>query len=97
MSLVEAEVPRASASAAQQQQQERQHDALSTREVRHEYARSLPPLLSQFGVSRLVSTYQAGKIVAANSKRQIVRQVPNWLSSGFHLDSNGNLIAGAVM
>jgi uncharacterized protein (TIGR03032 family) len=35
-----------------------------TREVRHEYARSLPPLLSQLGVSLLVSTYQAGKVVA---------------------------------
>src|SRR5262245_56165380 len=35
-----------------------------TREVRHEYTRSLPPLLSQLGVSLLVSTYQAGKVVA---------------------------------
>jgi uncharacterized protein (TIGR03032 family) len=35
-----------------------------TREIRHEYARSLPPLLSQLGVSLLVSTYQAGKVVA---------------------------------
>src|SRR5262249_51076291 len=33
-----------------------------TREVRHEYTRSLPPLLSQLGVSLLVSTYQAGKV-----------------------------------
>jgi uncharacterized protein (TIGR03032 family) len=38
--------------------------AAATREVRHEYARSLPPLLSQLGVSLLVSTYQAGKVVA---------------------------------
>src|SRR5262249_56399573 len=35
-----------------------------TREIRHEYTRSLPPLLSQLGVSLLVSTYQAGKVVA---------------------------------
>jgi uncharacterized protein (TIGR03032 family) len=38
--------------------------APSTREVRHEYTHSLPPLLSQLGVSLLVSTYQAGKVVA---------------------------------
>jgi len=35
----------------------------STREVRHEDTHSLPPLLSQLGVSLLVSTYQAGKVV----------------------------------
>src|SRR5262245_64393835 len=35
-----------------------------TREIRHEYTRSLPALLSQLGVSLLVSTYQAGKVVA---------------------------------
>jgi uncharacterized protein (TIGR03032 family) len=33
-------------------------------EVRHEYTHSLPALLSQLGVSLLVSTYQAGKVVA---------------------------------
>src|SRR5947199_3006813 len=38
--------------------------APATREVRHEYSRGLPPLLSQLGVSLLVSTYQAGKVVA---------------------------------
>jgi uncharacterized protein (TIGR03032 family) len=38
--------------------------ALATREVRHEYTHSLPPLLSHLGVSLLVSTYQAGKVVA---------------------------------
>ncbi len=38
--------------------------APATREVRHEYSRTLPPLLSQLGVSLLVSTYQAGKVVA---------------------------------
>src|SRR6516225_11409206 len=36
----------------------------ATREVRHEYTHTLPPLLSQLGVSLLVSTYQAGKVVA---------------------------------
>jgi uncharacterized protein (TIGR03032 family) len=34
------------------------------REVRHEYTHSLPPLLTQLGGSLLVSTYQAGKVVA---------------------------------
>ena len=34
------------------------------REVRHEYTRNLPALLSQLGASLLVSTYQAGKVVA---------------------------------
>src|SRR5262245_45625751 len=38
--------------------------AAPTREIRHEYTRSLPPLLSQLGVSLLVSTYQAGKVAA---------------------------------
>src|SRR6476646_1941362 len=36
--------------------------AAPTREVRHEYTHSLPPLLDQLGVSLLVSTYQAGKV-----------------------------------
>jgi uncharacterized protein (TIGR03032 family) len=35
-----------------------------TREVRHEYTHTFPRLLSQLGVSLLVSTYQAGKVVA---------------------------------
>jgi uncharacterized protein (TIGR03032 family) len=34
------------------------------REIRHEYTHSFPPLLAQLGVSLLVSTYQAGKVVA---------------------------------
>lgn len=38
--------------------------APATREVRHEYSRTFPPLLAQLGVSLLVSTYQAGKVVA---------------------------------
>jgi hypothetical protein len=37
--------------------------AEAQREVRHEYTHSLPALLSQLGVSLLVSTYQAGKVV----------------------------------
>jgi len=40
-----------------------------TREVRHEYTRSLPPLLTQLGASLLVSTYQAGKVVAVGFAR----------------------------
>src|SRR5262249_45821273 len=39
-------------------------EAPAAREVRHEYARTLPALLNQLGVSLLVSTYQAGKVVA---------------------------------
>ena len=39
------------------------------REVRHEYTHSFPALLSQLGVSLLVSTYQAGKVVAVGAHR----------------------------
>jgi uncharacterized protein (TIGR03032 family) len=38
--------------------------AAAVREVRHEYTHALPALLSQLGVSLLVSTYQAGKVVS---------------------------------
>ena len=38
--------------------------APALREVRHEYTHSLPSLLNRLGVSLLVSTYQAGKVVA---------------------------------
>src|SRR5262249_43876051 len=62
MTLVEVEGPRVSADAGTTPP-EAIH-APPTREVRHEYTRSLPPLLSQLGVSLLVSTYQAGKVVA---------------------------------
>ena len=62
MSLVEVEVPRERADANATPEQ--QDGAARTREVRHEYTRSLPPLLSQLGVSLLVSTYQAGKVAA---------------------------------
>src|SRR5947209_11048789 len=60
MSVVEIEGRRESAAAASPER----NGATPTREVRHEYTRSLPPLLSQLGVSLLVSTYQAGKVVA---------------------------------
>ncbi|HMF15329.1 MAG TPA: TIGR03032 family protein [Gemmataceae bacterium] len=36
----------------------------ATRKIRHEYTPTLPALLNQLGVSLLVSTYQAGKVVA---------------------------------
>lgn len=42
-------------------------DAAATREVRHEYSLALPSLLNQLGVSLLVSTYQAGKVVAVGT------------------------------
>src|SRR5262245_25141746 len=62
MSLVQVEAPRASADAGAAPPE--RTGAAPTREIRHEYTRSLPPLLSQLGVSLLVSTYQAGKVVA---------------------------------
>jgi uncharacterized protein (TIGR03032 family) len=62
MSLVEVEVPCESADAGATPPE--RNGAPPTREIRHEYTRSLPPLLSQLGVSLLVSTYQAGKVVA---------------------------------
>jgi uncharacterized protein (TIGR03032 family) len=62
MSLLQVEIPGARADAGGPPPEE--NGAPPTREVRHEYTRSLPPLLSQLGVSLLVSTYQAGKVVA---------------------------------
>src|SRR5262249_48597477 len=62
MSLREVEAPRASAVAGATPPES--NGAPPTREIRHEYARALPPLLSHLGVSLLVSTYQAGKVVA---------------------------------
>ena len=44
-------------------------DAPTTRVIRHEYTHSLPPLLTQLGVSLLVSTYQAGKVVTVGVAR----------------------------
>jgi uncharacterized protein (TIGR03032 family) len=62
MSSVEVEARRESTDSAAGPPE--QQGAASAREVRHEYSRSLPPLLSQLGVSLLVSTYQAGKVIA---------------------------------
>jgi uncharacterized protein (TIGR03032 family) len=62
MSLLEVEIPREKADAGATPPERK--GAPPTREIRHEYTRSLPPLLSQLGVSLLVSTYQAGKVVA---------------------------------
>src|SRR5262249_24564692 len=62
MSLLEVEVPRERA--ANGAQQPDQGGTPATREIRHEYTRSLPQLLSQLGVSLLVSTFQAGKVAA---------------------------------
>jgi uncharacterized protein (TIGR03032 family) len=62
MSLVEVEVPRESVDAGTAPPE--QEVAPLRREVRHEYSTSLPPLLSQLGVSLLVSTYQVGKVVS---------------------------------
>jgi uncharacterized protein (TIGR03032 family) len=62
MSLLEVAVPRKVVDAGVTPPV--QKDAPPTREVRHEYTHSLPPLLSQLGVSLLVSTYQAGKVAA---------------------------------
>jgi hypothetical protein len=66
MSLVQVEDARESAHAVADtgDSAPEREGAPPTREVRHEYTRSLPPLLSQLGVSLLVSTYQAGKVVA---------------------------------
>ncbi|MFO0845222.1 MAG: DUF4915 domain-containing protein [Gemmataceae bacterium] len=61
MELVEIEGPALSTYTATRPER---NGTTPTREVRHEYTRSLPPLLSQLGVSLLVSTYQAGKVVA---------------------------------
>ena len=61
MNLVETEHPRISAGATSP---EGNTGTPPTREVRHEYTPSLPPLLSRLGISLLVSTYQAGKVVA---------------------------------
>jgi uncharacterized protein (TIGR03032 family) len=44
-------------------------DAPATREIRHEYTPTFPALLNQLGASLLVSTYQAGKLVALGVDR----------------------------
>ena len=60
MSVLEIETVRESAGATPPQRS----GAPSIREIRHEYTPSLPPILNQLGISLLVSTYQAGKVVA---------------------------------
>jgi uncharacterized protein (TIGR03032 family) len=60
MSLLEVEIPTVSTDGPPLDRP----DTPPTREIRHEYTHSLPPLLSQLGVSLLVSTYQAGKVAA---------------------------------
>jgi uncharacterized protein (TIGR03032 family) len=60
MSVVEVEVPPGRAHAPPPER----NGGPPTREIRHEYTHSLPPLLSRLGVSLLVSTYQAGKVAA---------------------------------
>jgi uncharacterized protein (TIGR03032 family) len=60
MSLLEVEVPPANTDAPPPDRE----GTPPVREIRHEYTHSLPPLLSQLGVSLLVSTYEAGKVVA---------------------------------
>jgi uncharacterized protein (TIGR03032 family) len=62
MSLLEVEVPPTSADAGATPPE--RTGTPPTREIRHEYTHSLPPLLSRLGVSLLVSTYQAGKVAA---------------------------------
>jgi uncharacterized protein (TIGR03032 family) len=59
MSVVEIEGRRERAAASPEK-----NGATPTRAIRHEYSPALPALLSQLGVSLLVSTYQAGKIAA---------------------------------
>src|SRR5262245_38239584 len=65
MTALEIEGPREIADAGATQH-ETAH-AGATREVRHEYTPTLPALLNQLGVSLLVSTYQAGKVVAVGA------------------------------
>jgi uncharacterized protein (TIGR03032 family) len=62
MSLLKIDAPRATAEAGATSSQRRGDPPM--REIRHEYTHSLPRLLTQLGVSLLVSTYQAGKVVA---------------------------------
>jgi hypothetical protein len=62
MSLVNVEVPRESTDSAAAPPE--QAVAPRTREVRHEYTHPLPSHLSRLGVSLLLSTYKAGKVVS---------------------------------
>jgi uncharacterized protein (TIGR03032 family) len=62
MTAIDIESPRGPANTGTLPPQ--RNGSAATREVRHEYTHSFPALLSQLGVSVLVSTYQAGKVVA---------------------------------
>jgi hypothetical protein len=59
MSVLDVETPRTRTDVAAESAAEPR-----TREILHEYTRTPPPVLHQLGVSLLVSTYQAGKVVA---------------------------------
>ena len=52
------------------------------REVRYEYSRNLAPLLTHLGVSLVVSTYQAGKLVVVGVDPQGRSPCPFTTSSG---------------
>ncbi len=65
MTVLEIERARETADAAAPQRA----DVPATREVCHEYTPTFPALLNQLGVSLLVSTYQAGKVVAVGVAR----------------------------
>src|SRR5262249_59809754 len=67
MTAVEIESVRGTADAAAAPPE--QAGASATREIRHEYTPSFPALLNQLGASVLVSTYQAGKVVAVGVDR----------------------------
>jgi uncharacterized protein (TIGR03032 family) len=62
MTAIETESPRGTANAGVPPPE--RNGSAAAREIRHEYTHSFPALLSQLGVSVLVSTYQAGKVVA---------------------------------
>jgi uncharacterized protein (TIGR03032 family) len=77
VSLLEVDVPRETADAIAPPPDRK--GAAPTREIRHEYTRSLPPLLSQLGVSLLVSTYQAGKVaVVGVAERELTLAYHNF-------------------
>jgi uncharacterized protein (TIGR03032 family) len=44
----------------------------TSREIRYEYSPNLPGILSQLGISLVVSTYQAGKIVVISARHDVL-------------------------
>src|SRR6187455_585925 len=54
----------------------------SITEVRFEHSRDFPELLAELGVSLLVSTYQAGKVLVIGAERTAGR--PSKLNITFH-------------